>query len=94
MSTFASDIFPIRTEFESQGGLESLQFRILVLGFKLCLEQSRLTLTSSRFAKGIPSKLEYTENGKKKTVTDSVELFLAANAIAKRNGVGRVDIVC
>jgi len=45
------------------------------------------------FEKGIPVKLEYEDQGKKKTVTDSVELFLAANAIASRNGVGRIDIV-
>ncbi|KAF8477200.1 argininosuccinate synthase [Kalaharituber pfeilii] len=42
------------------------------------------------FEKGIPVKLEY-EKGK--VVTDPVELFLAANAIARRNGVGRIDIV-
>lgn len=45
------------------------------------------------FEKGLPIKLEYTEDGKTKTVTDSVELFLAANTIARRNGVGRIDIV-
>lgn len=45
------------------------------------------------FEKGVPVKLEYTEKGQQKTVTDSVELFLAANAIARRNGVGRIDIV-
>ena len=28
------------------------------------------------------------EGGKKKTITDAVELFFAVNAIAKRNGVG------
>lgn len=41
------------------------------------------------FEKGLPVKLE--SNGK--TFTDSVELFLEANAIARRNGVGRIDIV-
>lgn len=45
------------------------------------------------FTKGIPTKLEYKGGGKKKTVTQSVELFLAVNAIAKRNGVGRIDIL-
>lgn len=45
------------------------------------------------FEKGVPVKLELTENGQKKTVTDSVDLFLTANAIARRNGVGRIDIV-
>ena len=45
------------------------------------------------FEKGIPVKIEYTEGGNKKVVTDPVELFLTANAIARRNGVGRIDIV-
>ena len=45
------------------------------------------------FEKGIPVKLSYTETGKSKIVTDPLELFLAANAIARRHGVGRVDIV-
>lgn len=43
------------------------------------------------FEKGLPVKLEY-ENGKK-SATDSVDLFLTANAIARRHGVGRIDIV-
>jgi len=42
------------------------------------------------FKKGLPVKLDY-ENGK--SVTDPVELFLTANTIARRHGVGRVDIV-
>ncbi|KAL8644351.1 MAG: hypothetical protein Q9210_007298 [Variospora velana] len=46
-----------------------------------------------QFAKGIPVKLEYTENGNPKSVTEPVELLTAANALARRNGVGRVDIV-
>ena len=45
------------------------------------------------FTKGIPSKLEYEESGKTKTITDAVDLFLAVNAIAKRSGVGRIDIL-
>ncbi|KAL9020416.1 MAG: hypothetical protein Q9185_002346 [Variospora sp. 1 TL-2023] len=45
------------------------------------------------FAKGIPVKLEYTENGNPKFVTGPVELLTAANALARRNGVGRIDIV-
>ena len=45
------------------------------------------------FNKGTPVKLEYTEGGSKKVVTDSVQLFLTANSIARRNGVGRIDIV-
>lgn len=42
------------------------------------------------FKAGLPVKLTY-EGGK--TVTDPVELFLTANTIARRNGVGRIDIV-
>jgi argininosuccinate synthase len=42
------------------------------------------------FQKGLPVKLDY-ENGK--SVTEPVELFLTANTIARRHGVGRVDIV-
>ncbi|GMM49297.1 argininosuccinate synthase [Starmerella bacillaris] len=41
------------------------------------------------FEKGIPSKLV----AKDQTSTDPVELFLLANKIARRNGVGRIDIV-
>lgn len=41
------------------------------------------------FEKGLPKKL--ITNGK--TITDSVEIFLEANAIARRHGVGRIDIV-
>ncbi|KAM0720818.1 hypothetical protein Q7P37_003103 [Cladosporium fusiforme] len=43
------------------------------------------------FEKGLPVKLEY--EGGKKTVTEPVELFLTANAIARKHGVGRIDIV-
>jgi len=42
------------------------------------------------FEKGLPSKLEY-EGGK--AVSEPLDLFLAANAIARRHGVGRIDIV-
>ena len=42
------------------------------------------------FENGLPSKLVY-ESGKE--VTEPVELFLTANKIARRNGVGRIDIV-
>ncbi|KAI9857239.1 MAG: argininosuccinate synthetase [Vezdaea acicularis] len=45
------------------------------------------------FTKGLPTKLEYTEGSSKKTITDSTELFLTVNAIARRHGVGRIDIV-
>jgi argininosuccinate synthase len=42
------------------------------------------------FEKGLPNKLV---TAKGKTITDAVELFLEANAIARRHGVGRIDIV-
>ena len=42
------------------------------------------------FEKGLPVKL-VTADGK--TITDAVELFLESNAIARRHGVGRIDIV-
>jgi argininosuccinate synthase len=42
------------------------------------------------FEKGLPKKLI---TAKGKTITDAVELFLEANAIARRHGVGRIDIV-
>ncbi|KAL9640009.1 MAG: hypothetical protein Q9164_000544 [Protoblastenia rupestris] len=45
------------------------------------------------FENGIPVKLEFKENGKSKIVTDSVELFLTMNGIARKHGVGRIDIV-
>ncbi|KAI4112373.1 MAG: hypothetical protein LQ345_006470 [Seirophora villosa] len=45
------------------------------------------------FTKGIPTKLEYTEAGKSKTALEPVELFTTMNAIARRHGVGRIDIV-
>ena len=41
------------------------------------------------FEKGLPVKLE--TNGK--VITEPLDLFLEANAIARRNGVGRIDIV-
>ncbi|PSS15046.1 hypothetical protein M430DRAFT_142407 [Amorphotheca resinae ATCC 22711] len=42
------------------------------------------------FKKGLPVEL-ITAKGKK--ITDPVELFLESNAIARRHGVGRIDIV-
>lgn len=46
------------------------------------------------FEKGLPVKLEFqTDRGEPQTVTDSVELFLTVNAIARNHGVGRIDIV-
>ena len=45
------------------------------------------------FEKGLPTKLVYTEKGASKTITDSLDLFLAVNTIARRHGVGRIDIV-
>jgi hypothetical protein len=41
------------------------------------------------FEKGLPVKLI----SQGKTITDSVGLFLETNAIARRHGVGRIDIV-
>jgi argininosuccinate synthase len=41
------------------------------------------------FEKGLPVKLESKDGVK----TDPLDLFLTANAIARRNGVGRIDIV-
>ncbi|GAM86055.1 hypothetical protein ANO11243_040650 [Dothideomycetidae sp. 11243] len=41
------------------------------------------------FSKGLPSKLESNDG----SITDATELFLAVNAIARRHGVGRIDIV-
>ncbi|KAI7078003.1 Argininosuccinate [Hortaea werneckii] len=41
------------------------------------------------FSKGLPVKLE----GKDGSKTDPVDLFLTANAIARRHGIGRLDIV-
>ncbi|KAG9703427.1 argininosuccinate synthase, partial [Aureobasidium melanogenum] len=42
------------------------------------------------FEKGLPVKAELPGG---KTVTDATELFLAVNAIARKHGVGRIDIV-
>ncbi|KAL8846979.1 MAG: hypothetical protein Q9198_011255, partial [Flavoplaca austrocitrina] len=50
-------------------------------------------LFTVEFKKGIPTKLQYTEDGKSKTVTDAVDILTAANTIGRRNGVGRIDIV-
>lgn len=43
------------------------------------------------FTQGIPSKVTTTADNK--TVTDSVEIFLALNALARKHGIGRIDIV-
>ncbi len=47
------------------------------------------------FEQGLPIELIYLDekNGREKSVRDAVDLFLATNAIARRHGVGRVDIV-
>ncbi|VEU23707.1 DEKNAAC105072 [Brettanomyces naardenensis] len=42
------------------------------------------------YKQGIPVKLTLADGS---VVTEPVELFLTANAIARRNGVGRIDIV-
>lgn len=46
-----------------------------------------LTLT---FKKGLPAKLVLPSG---KTLTDSVELFVALNDLGRKHGVGRIDIV-
>jgi len=43
------------------------------------------------FAKGLPVKVTYPAT--KQTVTGSVEIFLSLNALARKHGVGRIDIV-
>ncbi|KAL8958732.1 MAG: hypothetical protein Q9183_005779, partial [Haloplaca sp. 2 TL-2023] len=45
------------------------------------------------FSQGIPIRLEFSEDGKDKVITEPVELFTTTNAIARRHGVGRIDIV-
>jgi argininosuccinate synthase len=42
------------------------------------------------FEKGLPKKLIISKG---KAITDAVELFLEANTITRRYGVGRIDIV-
>ena len=42
------------------------------------------------FEKGLPVRLD---TAKGETITDALKLFLEANAIARRHGVGRIDIV-
>jgi argininosuccinate synthase len=49
-------------------------------------QAERITLN---FTKGIPTSLQ--AGGKE--VTDPVEIFLALNALARKHGIGRVDIV-
>ncbi|BEJ12970.1 hypothetical protein CspHIS471_0301440 [Cutaneotrichosporon sp. HIS471] len=48
-------------------------------------------LVQIEFTKGLPTKVTYPKDGT--VVTDPVEIFLSLNACARRNGVGRVDIV-
>ena len=43
------------------------------------------------FAKGFPVKVTYPAT--KQTVTGNVEIFLSLNALARKHGVGRIDIV-
>ncbi|ODV60078.1 argininosuccinate synthase [Ascoidea rubescens DSM 1968] len=45
------------------------------------------------YKQGVPEKLVYTENNATVEVTDPVDLFTTANKLARRNGVGRIDIV-
>ncbi|CAD6888568.1 unnamed protein product [Tilletia controversa] len=44
------------------------------------------------FKKGIPSEVKLVDQ-QGKSVTDSVEIFLTLNALARKHGIGRVDIV-
>lgn len=43
------------------------------------------------FTKGIPTKVTFPADGR--VVTDAVEIFLALNQLARKHGVGRIDIV-
>jgi argininosuccinate synthase len=43
------------------------------------------------WSKGLPVKVTFPADGR--TVTDAVEVFLALNALARKHGVGRIDIV-
>ncbi|KAK4689428.1 argininosuccinate synthase, partial [Tremellales sp. Uapishka_1] len=43
------------------------------------------------FVKGLPAKVTFPADGR--TVTDAVDVFLALNAVARKHGVGRIDIV-
>ncbi|KAG8758483.1 argininosuccinate synthetase [Serendipita sp. 396] len=52
-------------------------------------EPDRLTI---EFKTGIPVKV-VVKSQEDKTYTDSVEIFLALNALARKHGVGRIDIV-
>ncbi|KAL7425034.1 argininosuccinate synthetase [Cryptotrichosporon argae] len=43
------------------------------------------------WAQGLPTKVTFADSGR--VVTDKVEIFLALNALARKHGVGRIDIV-
>ena len=43
------------------------------------------------FTKGLPTKVTYPASGN--SVTDAVEVFLSLNALARKHGIGRIDIV-
>jgi len=43
------------------------------------------------FAKGLPVKVTFPAGGK--PVTDAVDIFLTLNALARKHGIGRIDIV-
>ncbi|PKI85622.1 argininosuccinate synthase [Malassezia vespertilionis] len=51
-------------------------------------EPERITI---EFKEGIPAKVSVPASGK--THTDSVDIFLTLNALARKHGIGRVDIV-
>lgn len=48
---------------------------------------------SIEFKRGVPVKLSYTKDGKDTSVTNPLDVFLAASNLARANGVGRIDIV-
>ena len=43
------------------------------------------------FAQGLPVKVTFPSSGK--TATDAVDVFLTLNALARKHGIGRIDIV-
>jgi len=59
-----------------------------------CLEETPGTpdIISIDFKSGLPTRLAIpTDDGK--TITDPVEIFLTLNALGRKHGIGRIDIV-
>jgi len=48
---------------------------------------------SITFARGLPVKVSVSVVGNEKTYEDPVEIFLALNALGRKHGIGRIDIV-